>query len=202
VLVVPVVVDGEVDPLYDAVCSWCGILATRRLAVAAEEDASWHILRALHTTDPGPTAMPASPLGQEEPARAVWPAPALARQLREHSRTTTRVLSAHLRIAADILEGVGARVDDVEELDAVVLSQEDPVEEVTVLDRFGEVHVIHPQRTGGGPLVVRHPSLREALTGPADWPVPLAHPTSELDQCRFPMFVIAAPAAFLPPDFA
>ena len=52
VLVVPVQVPGKEDPVHDVACSWCGVLSTRTLAVAAEEEASWHRLRALHRNQP------------------------------------------------------------------------------------------------------------------------------------------------------
>ena len=132
-------------------------------------------------------------------AQATWPAPGLAWQLRQAARTTGTALAAQLRAAADVVDGATARVDDVEDLDALVLSTDYPVEHVTLLDRLGDVHVAHPDRTHEQVVIVRHPSLREARTTPDDWPLPLAHPSHQLDQCRFPMTVIAAPTPFLIP---
>lgn len=49
VRVVPVPEPGGDDLVHDVACSVCGVLTTRVLAVAAEEEASWHLLRAFHT---------------------------------------------------------------------------------------------------------------------------------------------------------
>ncbi|ACZ32453.1 hypothetical protein Xcel_3454 (plasmid) [Xylanimonas cellulosilytica DSM 15894] len=52
VLVVPVVVAGKADPVYDVACSFCGVLSTRVLDVAAQEEATWHRLRDIHADQP------------------------------------------------------------------------------------------------------------------------------------------------------
>ena len=133
-------------------------------------------------------------------ASAVWPAPGLAWQLRV-ARSSETDRAQLLQQAADVLDAVGARVDDVEDLDSLVLDRERPVDHVTLFDRLGDVLVAHPDRTAEQVTVVRHPSLREARTEPDGWPRPLAFPSSDLEQCRFPMIVISAPAAFALPEW-
>ncbi|ACZ32454.1 hypothetical protein Xcel_3455 (plasmid) [Xylanimonas cellulosilytica DSM 15894] len=134
-------------------------------------------------------------------APAVWPAPGLAWQLRIDARRATPNHAELLQHAADVLDAVGARVDDVEDLDALVLDVERPVDHVALIDRLGEVLVAHPDRTAEQVTVVRHPSLLEARTQPDDWRRPLAFPSSDVEPSRFPMIVISAPLAFASPEW-
>lgn len=132
---------------------------------------------------------------------APWPARDLAYHLRTAARSMNPEHALLLQRAADVVEAAGVRVDDVEELDALTLDTERPVDHVTLLDRLGNVLVAHPDRQAEQVTVVRHPSLREARTAADDWPRPLAFPSSDLEQCRFPMLVLGAPGAFLLPEW-
>ncbi len=136
------------------------------------------------------------------PAAGQWPDYGLAWEL----RLMAPVIAQHpdlaqlVQRAADRLDAQGAQVDDVEDLDSLVLNRIRPITRAALLDRFGDVFLAFPDREREQVDVVRHPSVREAHTSPDDWPRPLAFPSSQLEIARFPMTVLNAPQAFLPPD--
>lgn len=97
--------------------------------------------------------------------------------------------------AADLLENPYPVVDDVEELDALVLSTETPVDVVRLLDTYGNVHTAHPDREAERVVIVRQATLAEARAyddgdEPSELRAPMARPSWELEHSRFPMRVL------------
>lgn len=127
------------------------------------------------------------------PAPATWPAPGLAWQLRTAASHSID-LPDLMETAARHLDPTDAQLHDVDELDAFVLNSDHPITHATLLDHRGHVHAAYPDHHVGRVLVVSLPSLTEALADPGDRTTPLARPSSDLEQCRFPMTIINAPA--------
>ena len=121
---------------------------------------------------------------------APWPAPGLAWQLRTATSHTTD-LPALLEAAARCLEATDAQIRDVDELHALVLDTDHPIAHATLIDHLGQVLTAHPDHRTGKAVVVRPPSLREALADPEDRTAPFARSSDDLEQSRFPMTIIS-----------